>query len=57
MSATAPTNAASWPLRQLIGRSMLPLVALLLIAGVAIYGPWVGLALTWLWWRLVCRIA
>jgi hypothetical protein len=58
MPAPARTlSAPPWSLRQLTGRSLLPLAALLLIAGVAVYGPWVGLVLAWCWWRLVCRIA
>lgn len=38
------------------GRSLLPLVALGLIAGTFWWGPWVTLALTATWWTTVTRI-
>lgn len=38
-------------------RSLFPLVALALIAGTALWGPWVTLALVVIWWGIVKRIA
>lgn len=38
-------------------RSLFPLVALALIAGTALWGPWVTLALVAIWWAVVKRIA
>ncbi len=40
----------------IVGRSLLPLVALGLLLGTLLWGPWVSLVLTYLWWRLVTRI-
>ncbi len=39
------------------GRSLLPLVALLLILGTFLWGPWVTLGLTAAWWMAVTRWA
>mgnify|MGYP006945867692 CR=1 FL=1 len=36
-----------------IGRSLFPIVALLLIAGTALWGPFPSLVLTVLWWKVV----
>jgi hypothetical protein len=38
------------------GRSLFPLSAVLIIAGAALWGPWISLALAYGWWRLVGRI-
>jgi hypothetical protein len=43
--------------RAIPARSLFPLVALALIAGTALWGPWVTLALVALWWTLVTRYA
>ena len=40
----------------IVGRSLFPIVALLLIWGTVIWGPLVTLVLTVAWWRLVTRI-
>lgn len=40
----------------LVGRSLFPIVALLLIWGTVIWGPWWTLVLTVVWWRIVTRI-
>ncbi len=37
-------------------RSLFPLVALLVIAGSALWGPWVSLVLAYGWWKIVARI-
>lgn len=42
---------------QVLGRSLFPLVALLLIAGTALWGPWVTLVLAFAWWNVITRIA
>lgn len=41
----------------LLGRSLFPLVALVLIAGTVLWGPWVTLVLALLWWNVVTRVA
>jgi hypothetical protein len=41
--------------RMFLFRSLLPIVACVLIAGTFAWGPWVTLALTYVWWRLVTR--
>ena len=41
----------------LLGRSLFPLVALVLLVGTLWWGPWGTLALAFLWWRLVTRFA
>jgi hypothetical protein len=38
------------------GRSLFPLSALVIVAGTALWGPWVTLGLAYGWWRLVARI-
>ena len=37
-------------------RSLFPLVALLVIAGSALWGPWASLVLAYGWWKIVARI-
>jgi len=39
-----------------LGRSLFPVVALALILGTLLWGPWVTLVLALLWWHLVTRI-
>jgi len=39
------------------GRSLLPLVALLIVLGTFLSGPWVTLGLTVAWWTAVTRWA
>ena len=39
------------------GRSLLPLVALLIVLGTFVWGPWVTLGLTAAWWMAVTRWA
>lgn len=41
---------------QVLGRSLFPIVALALIAGTAIWGPWVTAVLTFAWWKVVTRV-
>ena len=41
----------------ILGRSLFPFVALALILGTALWGPWVTLGLTLVWWRVVVRFA
>ena len=43
-------------IRMLIGRSLFPASALVIIAGAMLWGPWVTLALAYGWWRVVARI-
>jgi len=40
-----------------VGRSLFPLVALLLVASAAWFGPYVGFGLAYAWWRVIARIA
>ena len=40
----------------IVGRSLFPFSALLIIGGSVVWGPWVSLALAYGWWRLVGRI-
>ncbi len=40
----------------LFGRSLFPWVALALIGGTVLWGPWVTLILAIVWWRIVTRI-
>ena len=65
-SATSPSEAhgdapsaftsflseAGW----IVGRSLFPIMALLLILGTLVWGPWVTLVLAVVWWRIVTRI-
>jgi len=44
-------------LGMVLGRSLFPFAALLLISGTLYWGPWVTLVLTVLWWRAVARFA
>ena len=46
-----------WEVGQFFGRSLLPIMALVLIAGTFLWGPWVTLALTFVWWRIVSATA
>ena len=41
----------------LVGRSLFPIVALLIILGTALWGPWVTLILTAVLWRIVTKVA
>jgi hypothetical protein len=41
----------------LAGRSLYPLVALVLVLGTLLWGPWVTLVLTAAWWIAVTRWA
>ncbi len=54
------TVSAGWAvlrgLSAVIGRSLFPFVALILILGTAFWGPWITLALALLWWKVVTRI-
>jgi hypothetical protein len=51
-------NKAASPsgLAAVVGRSLFPLTALVLLAGTFVWGPWVTLGATYVWWRLVGRI-
>ena len=57
--ATRPSTAI--PLRDpdplsigmFLGRSLFPIAAVVLITGTLWWGPWVTLALTFVWWRVV----
>ncbi len=42
---------------RLLGRSLFPFAALVLIASTVFYGPWVTLALAVVWWNVVTRVA
>jgi len=39
-----------------LGRSLFPFVALVLILGTVLWGPWVTLILALVWWHIVTRI-
>lgn len=52
-SSAADSGTNPVALRFLLGRSLFPIVALALIAGTFWWGPWVTLALTAIWWRIV----
>lgn len=39
-----------------LGRSLFPISALVIVAGTAWWGPWVSLALAYGWWRVVARV-
>lgn len=41
----------------ILGRSLFPFAALALILGTVLWGPWVTLGLTLVWWRVVVRFA
>jgi hypothetical protein len=43
-------------LGQVFGRSLFPFVALTLIAGTVLWGPWGTLVLALVWWNVVTRI-
>ena len=57
-SAQSDMNKAASPsgLAAVIGRSLFPVIALVLLAGTFVWGPWVTLVATYVWWRLVGRI-
>lgn len=56
-SAASPPPAPHRPtLRELAGRSLFPLVALLLLAAVPLVGPWIFTVLVFAWWRVVTWI-
>lgn len=38
-------------------RSLFPIVALAILLGSLLYGPWVALVLVIIWWNVVTRIA
>lgn len=40
----------------LLGRSLFPLTALVVILGALVWGPWISLAAAYGWWRLTARI-
>lgn len=42
---------------RLAGRSLFPLVALGLVLGTVLWGPWVTLVLAFAWWNVVTRVA
>jgi hypothetical protein len=55
----AGSNEVPVALRQLglvFARSLYPWVALALIAGTLVWGPWVTLGLTVVWWNVVTRV-
>jgi 3-methyladenine DNA glycosylase/8-oxoguanine DNA glycosylase len=41
----------------LLGRSLFPVTALVVIVGALAWGPWASLALGYVWWRVVARVA
>lgn len=55
-SARADARSTYSPL-EFLGRSLLPIVALVLILGTFVWGPWVTLGLTVAWWVTITRIA
>lgn len=46
-----------WEVGQFFGRSLLPIMALALIGGTFVWGPWVTLVLVFVWWRIVSATA
>ena len=44
-------------LGQIVGRSLFPISAVLLIASAALLGPWFTLVGAFVWWRIVARFA
>ena len=40
----------------IVGRSLFPFSALLIISGTVLWGPWASLVLGYVWWRVVARI-
>jgi hypothetical protein len=55
-AATAETGGFLHGLGQVFGRSLFPFVALTLIAGTMLWGPWGTLVLALVWWNVVTRI-
>ena len=53
----APAYPLASLLRDLAPRSFLPLLTLVLIAGVAVWGPWVSLGLVVVVWRVAGWVA
>ena len=54
-----PESSAARLLRELgavLGRSLFPLVAILLIGGTFLWGPWGTALLAVVWWRIVARV-
>ena len=41
----------------LLGRSLFPVTALVVILGALVWGPWASLVVGYAWWRVVARIA
>jgi hypothetical protein len=39
-----------------LGRSLFPVTALIVIFGALLWGPYVSLALAYLWWRIVAAV-
>lgn len=39
-----------------VGRSLLPISAIVIILGTILWGPWVSLVLTVVWWKVVTKI-
>lgn len=59
MTAADSTSVSDGPLTKLgylVGRSLFPIVGLALILGTLLWGPWVTLVLTYVWWRIVTII-
>lgn len=54
MSMRAPRNAHRAGM--ILGRSFFPVVALAIICGTIVWGPWASLALTLVFWFLVDRL-
>lgn len=52
MTSPPPT----YSLKSLIGRSLFPITALVVILGALVWGPFVSFALGYVWWRIVARI-
>ena len=56
-SLRASTAKSVRNLGWLVGRSLFPLCALVLLLGTLWWGPWVTFALTFIWWRIVTKVA
>jgi len=39
-----------------LGRSLFPITALVIVAGTVWWGPWVSLLFAYGWWRVVARV-
>ena len=49
-------NVVRTRLSMILGRSLFPFSALLIIGGSVVWGPWISLALAYGWWRVVGRV-